>query len=435
MTRLQQHLRDKNLALLTPEDIAREVEYLDKKETLLLIGELPKRELSEVFYYMDKEVRVRFLETLMELKDLDFIKEMDSDQLTDILKEFPANIVSHLIGHIPHKRREEINKLLQFEDESVGSLMSVDFIKLYEGTTKTKFLELMKEYRGPSETVNQLYVVSEHRTLVGYIDTPDILRHENEDLSSIIQRDLITAHVHMDQEEAAKLFTDYHLVTLPVVDQEKRLVGVISADDIFEVIEEEIYEDMAAIQGMSLSEEEYLDTPAWKLFKERIKWLLILLITATFTGVVIKRYDEVLAANALLAAYIPMLMDSGGNSGSQSSTTIIRAMSTGEVSAKDWKAVLFKEGKVGLMVGVILMLVNFIRVLLMDSVGLTVAIIVSMTLAFTVVLAKIIGAVLPMVAEYFKQDPAVMTGPLLTTVVDTMALLVYFEVSSMFLNL
>lgn len=419
----------------TSVDIAEEFEHYTNQEAIQMMRILPKEKLAEVFYFMEPDVRNQLLDVLTMDEKTALMEDMESDQLVDILQEVPANIVSSLLNYIPSERRREINQLLQFEEESVGSLMTVDFIKAKEADSKQFVLDKVKNAQYNADNLNTILIVDDARQLIGYVDTIDLIRSEEEWIEPHIQRDFLVSHVDTDQEEAAKLFTKYHLMVLPVLDRENRLVGVVTADDIFQVIEDELYEDMAAMQGMQVSEQTYLETSAPKIFKGRITWLLILMITATFTGIVIQRYDEVLAANALLAAYIPMLMDSGGNSGSQASATIIRAISQGEVKQGDWKRVLWKEIQVGVLVAIALMTVNFIRVLLMDSAGSGVALTVSVTLAITIVLAKITGAILPMIADFFGQDPAVMTGPLLTTVVDTLALLVYFEIASVWLGI
>ncbi len=431
---MEKLLTKAQLEKLSPVDISEAFESFTQEDILFLIESVPKQKMAEIFYYLEDRNREALLETLINIEKLDFISKMDSDELADIMQELPANVISSIIKYIPEQRRKEINQLLRYGDESVGSLMTLDLIKVKEGALRKDLIGKIKSFDGKSDNIQKIYVVNHERQLTGYINTPDLLRNESEEVEKLVNRDVISATAHTDKEEAARLFSNYHLLTLPVVDEETRLLGIITADDIFEVIEDELYEDMAAMQGMALSKKSYLEMSSVAIFKERITWLLILMVTATFTGIVIKRYDDFLAANALLAAYIPMLMDSGGNAGSQSSTTIIRAISQEEITVKDWREVVFKELKIGSLVALTLMCVNFLRVVLMDNVSITVAAAISITLGITIVISKLIGAVLPLAASNFGQNPAVMTGPLLTTLVDTVALLIYFETASLFVG-
>lgn len=425
---------------MTPLDQATWLEKVEATERAQIINLMTKDELAEVFRLLSPEAREELLDALSDPEIAELIRLQESDDLVDTLQEMPANLVIKLLRHIPQERRNLINKLLKYPEESVGSLMSIDFVTGKTYHTKSEILENVKKSSGGHEHLSQIYIMDDERRLLGFIHLANLVQLEGDSIEELIHYSILAVHTQDDQEVASDLFMKYQLLSLPVVDSENRLVGILTADDIFEVISDEIHEDYLLQSGVSKSEPEearktYLERTIWSLSKERITWLLFLMISATFTAYVIQRYEAVLATHVVLAAYIPMLMDSGGNSGTQSSTLITRALSLEEIDDTDTGQVILKELKIGLFVGSVLALVNFLRVLLMDDVTIAVALTVSLTLIIVVVLSKVIGGILPMVAEKLNQDPAVMAGPMITTVVDTFALIVYFQIATVLLGI
>lgn len=418
------------------EDIAEIIQDWEPKERVLFLNRLDKERFADVFYFSDPEVKESILSTMTDPQMVELLDELASDELVDTLQEMPANVVTGLLRKIDPDRRQVTNRLLNYPEESVGSLMSVDYCKVREGAKRSEIRRKIIEGNYDAEHLLEIYIVNEARRLIGVLPLGDLVQDDEEDVSDLIRTDIVTVEAKQDQELAANLFGKYHRMVLPVVDSEARLVGIITADDIFEVMEDEFYEDFSLVQGVSSNEEEnYLDTPVSFFFKSRIVWLLILMISATLTGLVISSFEAVLASNVILTAFIPMLMDSSGNAGSQSSSTVIRALSLDEVTDKDSLQVFWKELRIGLTCGVTLALVNFARMFFFTKAGLMVAVTVSLTLVAAIVIAKIIGGLLPLLATKLHQDPAVMAGPLLTTVADTVTLLVYFSVAKAILGL
>lgn len=425
---------------MTPHDI---VGWLEKKsvtERAQIINLMTKDDLAEVFRLMSPEAREELLAALSDPDVAALIRSQESDDLVDVLQEMPANLVTKLLRHVPNERRKTINKLLNYPEESVGSLMSVDFVTARETSTKSEIIERIQHSTGGPEHLNEIYIMDDERHLIGRVHISELVKSNNESIKELIDYSVIAVHTHDDQEIASDLFLKYQLLALPVVDSENRLVGILTADDIFEVISDEIHEDYLLLSGVSKTEtdeakKEYLNRSIWSLSRDRIIWLLALMITATLTAYVIQRYEAVLATHVVLAAYIPMLMDSGGNSGTQASTLITRALSIGELTASDLGAVVRREASIGLVTGTILGVVNMARTLLMDDITIQVAFTVSLTLVFVIILAKVVGGILPLFAEKVNQDPAVMAGPMITTIVDTLALILYFQIATFLLGI
>lgn len=423
---------------MTALDKAVWLEQVGITERAQLINLMTKDELAEVFRLLSPEARKELLEALSDPDVAELIKSQESDDLVDALQEMPANLVIKLLRHVPIERRKIINTLLRYPEESVGSLMSVDFVTAKENSTKSTILEKFQHSTGGPEHLNQIYIMDNERHLIGFVYLSELIKSNSEAIDNLIHYSVLAVRTSDDQEIASDLFLKYQLLALPVVDSENRLVGILTADDIFEVISDEIHEDYLMLSGVTKDEEQkitYLERSVWSLSRERVGWLLFLMISATLTAFIIQKYEAVLASSVVLAAYIPMLMDSGGNSGTQASTLITRSLSLNEVNEQNIWEVLWKETRVGLFTGAILGIVNFMRILLMDGVGVQVALTVTFTLVFVVVTAKIFGGLLPMLAEKFNQDPAVMAGPLITTIVDTLALILYFQIASIFLSL
>lgn len=433
----KKEIRDK-MTTMTALDIAVWFEEFDIINRAQLINLMTKDELAEVFRLLSPRTREELLKALSDPEVAELIQLQESDDLVDALQEMPANLVIKLLRYVPRERRETINRLLHYPEESVGSLMSVDFVTAKENYAKNQILEKIKEATGGPEHLNQIYIMDNERHLLGYVYLSELVKSTEETITDLIHYSLLAVRTNDDQENASDLFLKYQLLSLPVVDSENRLVGIVTADDIFEVISDEIHEDYMRLSGVTKDEGQkktYLERSIWSLSRERVGWLLFLMVSATLTAYVIQRYETVLASSVVLAAYIPMLMDSGGNSGTQSSTLITRALSTDEIKPDDFGQIIWKETQIGLLTGFILAFVNFLRIMLMDDVDIHVALTVSLTLIFVVVLSKVLGGVLPMLAEKLKQDPAVMAGPLITTIVDTLALIIYFQIASLFLGL
>lgn len=423
---------------MTALDTAVWLEEMAPSERAQVIGLMTKDELAEVFRLLSSEAREELLEALTDPEIASLVNLQESDDLVDALQELPANLVIKLLRHVPTERRAIINNLLAYPEESVGSLMSVDFVTAQSSNTKEEVLEKIQESTGGPEHLNQIYIMDKERHLVGFIYLSELIKCEKSAIEHLIHWSVLAVKTQDDQEIASDIFLKYQLLSLPVVDSENRLVGILTADDIFEVISDEIHEDYLMLSGVTKDDEQkktYLERTVWSLTKERIGWLMFLMVSATFTAYIIQRYEAVLASSVVLAAYIPMLMDSGGNSGTQSSTLITRSLSLQEIDEKNMGQVIWKETKIGLLTGGVLALVNFIRIMVMDDVLIQVGLTVSITLIFVVVLAKVLGGFLPLVAEKFNQDPAVMAGPLITTAVDTFALIIYFQIAQILLGL
>ena len=423
---------------MTPLDIAVWLEEISATERAQIINLMTKDELAEVFRLMSPESRQELLEALSDPDVAELVRLQESDDLVDVLQEMPANLVIKLLDYVPNMRRETINKLLNYPEESVGSLMSVDFVTAKDTSTKVQIIEKVQHSSGGPEHLNEIYIMDNERHLIGRVHLSELVKSSKDTIEDLIHYSVLAVQTNDDQEIASDLFLKYQLLSLPVVDSENRLVGILTADDIFEVISDEIHEDYMLLSGVTKTDDpqkEYLNRSIWSLSRERISWLLVLMITATLTAYVIQRYEAVLATHVVLAAYIPMLMDSGGNSGTQSSTLITRALSIGELEASDLGAVIRREASIGLVTGIILGVVNMARTLIMDDITLQVAFTVSLTLVFVIILAKVVGGILPLFAEKVNQDPAVMAGPLITTIVDTLALILYFQIATVLLGI
>lgn len=426
----------KELAETPALDIAQQMPQWTKQDRTIASRLLSKDKLAKVFQHLPTDIRKDLLDDYSDEETAQLIAAIESDDLVDTLQEMPANLVTDLLLYVEPGKRTVINHMLNYPEESVGALMSIDYVAVHLEADYAEMIQAVKNSSGGQEHVGKIYVLDESRVLLGYLYLSDIIQHPEMTSSDLIRREKLFVLTHTDQEEAADLFSKYKLQSLPVVDSEERLVGIITADDIFDVIQEEMEEDISLMAGIQRKDSSrYLEAPVIDMVKERIGWLLILMISAVFTGIVIQKYEAMLASHVILAAYIPMLMDSGGNAGSQSSTLVTRALSLNELDKNNLWQVVSYEFKIGLVTGLILSLINFLRLALFDQVALTINLTVGLTLIATVILSKVIGGVLPMVAERFNQDPAVMAGPLITTLVDTFTLLLYFQIASLLLNL
>ncbi|MBP7279673.1 MAG: magnesium transporter [Sedimentibacter sp.] len=421
----------KELSDMNEVDISEIFEELEQHTSLLVFRILPKDIAVEVFAHFSAEKQAEIINAVSD-KELKFIlNELFFDDMIDLIEEMPANIVSKILANSTHEERVLINQFLKYPYHSAGSLMTIEYVELKKDMTVKEALAHIKETGLNKETVYTCYVTDYKKKLEGIVSLRKLVISDSDKLiNELLHEEIIFVETHDDQETVANLFTKYGFMAMPVVDKERRLTGIITFDDIMEVIEDEATEDFQRMAAMMPSEEPYLDSGVIKLAKQRIPWLMILMIGATLTGGIITRFENVLSAVVVLTAFIPMIMDTGGNSGSQSSTLIIRGLATGDVTLNDAGKVLWKEFRISLLVGVTLASVNFAKNMLVDRAGLEVSLTVSITVAATVMIAKMVGGTLPLAAKKLKLDPAIMAGPLITTIVDALALMVYFGIAS-----
>ena len=427
------------LAEARPVDIAEIIEELEEtnpQDSLLLFRLLPKDLASDVFSYLPPGQQRNIVDALHENQLKNIVEALNFDDKIDFLEELPANVVKKILKNVTDEERKLINQFLNYPDYSAGSLMTIEYVDLKKEMTVEEALTHIRSTGPDKETIYTCYVLNETRKLQGIISLRKLVLSEaSARIEDIMDEELIMATTWDDQEEVADLFKKYDLMTLPVVDQEGRLVGIITIDDIVDVIEQENTEDFERMAALLPAEQEYLDSSILSMAKKRIPWLMVLMISATFTGGIISRFEDVLQAMVVLAAAIPMLMDTAGNAGNQSSTLVIRGIALGEIELSDYWQVLWKEFRISILVGVMLAFVNFLRMLVIVDAGWLVSVTVSITLALTVVMAKICGGLLPIFAKRMKLDPAIMAGPLITTIVDAMALVVYFNVAVLLLGI
>lgn len=421
---------------MNSSDIAEVLNDIEGRTIATIFRLMNKDKAVEVFAYLDVVVSSKILEYLSDKEAVALIDEMPADDATDILEEMPANIVDKILKKCSVETRKDINRLLNYKEDSAGSIMTVEYAELKEDYDMKTAIKVLKSNRDDYETINTCFIINNQRVLVGKIDIVDLLFcEENCKISDIVNKDLIYVHTDTDQEIVASYFQKYDITIMPVVDSEKRLVGIITIDDVMDVVESEATEDMKKMAAIIPVDKPYDKTSVFELFKARIPWLLLLMISATFTGSIISSFESQLSKYTILTAFIPMIMDTGGNAGGQSSVSIIRAISLNDIKFKDFFKVIFKEFRVALLCSLILGVCNFFKMLLIDQVTTTVALVVCLTLMCTVLIAKIIGGSLPLIAKKIGFDPAVMASPFITTIVDACSLLVYFNIATLVLNI
>lgn len=426
----------KILSEMNEVDIAEILDPLDKNTTLLIFRMLPKDLAVEVFAHFSSEQQRDIINAVTD-KELKYIlDELFFDDMIDLIEEMPANVVNKILQNSTQDERKLINQFLKYPADSSGSIMTIEYVELKKTMTVKEALAHIKEVGLNRETIYTCYVTDKNRKLEGIVSLRSlVVSPEDELLTDLMETDVISVNTHDDQETVAGVFKKYGFLALPVVDTENRLTGIITVDDIMDVMEQEATEDFQRMAAMAPSEEAYLETSVLTLAKHRINWLLILMISATFTGSIMARFENVLQSVVVLAIFIPMLMDTGGNAGSQSSTLIIRGLATGEITTSDGWKILWKEFRISLIVGITLAVVNFAKTMLYDKVGFWISMTVSVTLIVTVVSSKLVGGLLPILAKKLKIDPAIMAGPLITTIVDALSLMVYFSIASMIMHL
>lgn len=424
-------LKDMNVV-----DIAQLLDETSQEKMLIIFRILPKDISADVFSYLSPEQQRYIIESITDKEIKTIIDELFFDDTIDFLEELPASVVKKVIKNTDENTRALINQFLKYPENSAGSIMTIEYVDLKKEMTVKEALEHIKKTAIDKETINTCYVMDKNRRLEGVLSIRQlILNDEDTIIKDIMDTNVIYVHTLEDQEYVADTFRKYDFISMPVVDQENRLVGIITIDDIVDIIEQENTEDFQKMAAMAPSEEEYLKTNVFSLAKHRVVWLLVLMLSATLTGNIIKKFDEVLQSVVILAAFIPMLMDTGGNAGSQSSTLIIRGLALGEIETKDIFKVIWKELRVSLVVGAVLSVVNFLRIYYLEKTDIYISIAICISLFFTVVLAKVVGGILPIVAKKVKLDPAIMASPLITTIVDALALLIYFSAATTLLGL
>ncbi|AEB75444.1 magnesium transporter [Clostridium botulinum] len=424
------------LSKMNVVDIAEFMENLDNQKLLIVFRILPKEIASDVFSYISNELQQYIIESITDKEIKNIIEDLFFDDTIDLVEEMPSNVVNRILINTDEERRKLINQFLNYPEDSAGSIMTIEYVELGRYMTVKEAIAHIRETGIDKRTIHTCYIINENRKLEGVVSIRNlILSEENDIVEDIMETQVIYAHTMDDQEKIAGLFKKYDIVTMPIVDRECRLVGIVTIDDVVDIIEQENTEDIQKMAAMEPSEEEYLKTSVFVLAKNRIVWLLVLMISAIFTGNIIRKFENVLQSVVVLASFIPMLMDTGGNAGSQSSTLIIRGLALGEIKLDDIFKVLWKELRVGAIVGIVLSSVNFIRIYYLDKVNIFIALTVCISLFFTVILAKFVGGMLPIIAQKLKVDPAIMASPLITTMVDAVALIIYFSMATTLLGI
>ena len=389
-----------------------------------------------VFSYLSIENEQVIIKALSDKEAAQIIDNMYADDATDLIDEMPSNVVKRLLSNTTKETRRDINNLLKYEEDSAGSIMTVEFIDLKENYNVKDALARIKKDANHIENFDICYVLDHTRKLLGYVKLKDILiNEENTSIKTLMRKVHVKVSTKTDQEIVAHKFKKYDINLMPVVDSENKLVGIITIDDIVDIIDEETTEDIEKMAAITPNDKPYNKTGVFQTYIKRIPWLLLLMISATFTGKIIQSYEKALASYVVLTSFIPMLMDTGGNAGSQASVTIIRSLSLNEIKFKDIFKVIFKEIRVAILIGITLAVANFFKLMIIDGVSITIAFIVCLTLIITVLCAKIVGSTLPMAAKKIGFDPAVMASPFITTIVDAISLIIYFTISTNLLAL
>ncbi|MBW9212888.1 MULTISPECIES: magnesium transporter [Terrabacteria group] len=424
LKQLHNYLAKKNVV-----DIAEFIPELKDQDLAVFFRVLEKEEAANVFSYLDKDDRSRLVKIFNNTEIVKMINELYSDDAADFLSEMPSNLVTQLLDKVDENVRKDINHLLKYKEDSAGSVMTVEFIEFTKDMTAKQALEKIKRVGIDSETVYTCYVV-ESRKLIGIVSAKSLILSESDVLiQDLMKTEFVYAYTGDDKEDIAKKLRKYDLIAIPVLDVENCIVGIVTFDDAIDVLTEETTEDMQKMAAIVASDKPYLSTSVWQHARSRIVWLLILMFSAMLTGGIIAKYEHAFAVMPLLVSFIPMLMDTGGNCGSQSSTLIIRGLAIDEIHFRDFFKVVFKEFRISIIVGVILAIANGIRIIIFNH-DLQLSIVIAISIMVTVIISKFVGCVLPIVAKKLKMDPAIMAAPIITTIVDTLSIIVYFKVAS-----
>lgn len=416
-------------------DVAECLDELSKEDLAVVFRLLKKDEAVDIFSYMSSDTQEKLIETLSDQEVATIVSKLYIDDAADLIDELPANLVSKVLQNASPTKRKAINEILKYPEDSAGSIMTVEYVDIKSGLTVKECFDRIRRIGLNKETVYTLYVVDADRRLIGVTTVKELLMRDYETcINDFMEDNVITVTTNEDKEEVAKMFDKYDFLALPVVDNENRLVGIVTVDDAMDVMSEENEEDFEIMAAMTPSEDDYLKESVITQYKNRIVWLLVLMLSSIITGKIITNYEVTFSAIPLLVSFIPMLMDTGGNCGSQASTMVIRALATDEIEPKDVFKVWWKEARIGIMCGVTLGLVNGIRIFIQYH-DLGIAIVIACTLCLTAVLAKSLGCFLPLLAKAIHLDPAYMASPLITTITDACSLAIYFNIALMVLNI
>ena len=416
---------------LTPQDIALLLDGAEESDVSLLFRLLPKELAAETFVEMDSDLQRRLLRSFSDAELRSVVAELFVDDVVDIIEEMPANVVKRILASADAETRAAVNEILHYPPDSAGSIMTTEYISLSADMTVEDAFTRIRRVGVDKETIYTCYVTAPDRRLIGLVTVKTLLRDKATAVGDIMERNVISVRTDADRELVAQELGRYDFLAMPVTDAENRLVGIVTFDDAIDVIREEATEDIEKMAAITPTDKPYLKTGVFETFGKRIPWLCLLMISATFTGSIIAHFEDALAKAVILTAFIPMLMDTGGNAGSQASVTVIRGLSLGELSMRDIFRILWKELRVALLCGAALAALGFAKLLLFDRVSLRVALVVCLTLAVTVLVAKLVGASLPILAKRLGFDPAVMASPFITTIVDALSLLFFFNIASM----
>jgi len=417
-------------------DIAGIFEELDREKVIQLFRILPKAIASDVFSYVDHDHQQTIIEALTDSEIGEIINKLFVDDAVDFIEEMPANVVKRVLQNVPFAKRKIINQILQYPDDSAGSIMTTEYIDLREDAKVKEAFDTIRTIGINKETIYTCYVIRKDRLLTGVVTAKDLMLARPQDkIANIMDTNIVFAQTTDDREAIAEQFQKYNLIAMPVVDKEQRLVGIITVDDIVDVIVEESTEDIEKMAALVPFDEPYIKTTIFQHAKNRFLWMLILMLSATITGTIISSFENGLMVLPILMSFIPMLMNTGGIAGSQSSTLIVRGMAVGEIGLKDIGLILWKELRVGLLCGLGLGFVNFIRVFIMNNSDWKLCLTITLSLFCTILMAKTVGSALPLLAKRVKIDPAIMSAPLLTTIVDAVSLIIYFSIAKVILGL
>lgn len=431
---------------LMPADLALLFEEFDKKEIVIVFRLLSKELAAETFAYLDTQSRRHLLDSISDREIREVFDLLFIDDTVDIIEEMPANVVTRILSNTDPETRKSINDILKYPEDSAGSLMTIEYVSLKKHMTVAEAIAKIRREGSAKETVYTCYVTDKDRVLLGLVDVSVLLTSDdNLVIEDIMETNVVSVNTHEDREVVARAFNKYAFIALPVVDNEQRLVGIVTVDDAIDVLNEEITEDMSHMAAMQPIEGTYFKTSVFNHAKNRILWLLILMISSTVTGMILQDYENAISILPVLVSSIPMLMNTGGNSGSQSATMIICGLASGEIRFSDIIKVIFKEFRISIFVSIFLAIGNFLRIIIMGNLNLlgdlggvsslTIALIVSLSLVLVVIIAKFIGCTLPLLAHKIGLDPALMAAPIITTIVDACAVLIYFKIAVTWLNI
>lgn len=422
------------LDVMNVVDIALLLEELNEKELAIAFRLIPKDKAADVFSNMSNAMQTNLVEMFTEKELKEILDDLYMDDTVDLLEELPANLVTRILNAVDSSKRNSINLLLNYPEDSAGSIMTTEYVSLHQSMTVKETMAHIKQVGIHKETIYTCYVL-ERRKLIGIVSAKDLMTMNDDTvISEIMETEIISATTHTDQEEVAQLFSKYGLLAIPILDTGGLMVGIVTVDDAMDVMVEEATEDITIMAAMNPSEKSYFETSVFSHAKNRIVWLLVLMLSASITGAIITRYEDAFSAIPLLVSFIPMLMDTGGNCGSQSSTLIIRGLALNEIRFRDIFKVIFKEFRIALIVSVVLAFANGLRIFLVYH-DMKLAVVIGLSLIATVILSKLIGCVLPLAAKKVHLDPAIMAAPLITTLVDTCSIIIYFSIATQVFHL